>query len=360
MLASRRRNRSADGKGLRSVHRIAQFDVSRRIRGAKSKHAVQALFGLACAVAMFGVRTVVDIFIPHIGPFAMVYPTVLIATLFGHLLAGLVAWTLAFGWAWFMVLPPAWSFAFKDPADLGRVIINAASGLIVLVLAEAFRRAVRQAHDQLATDAERRLHLIADLEHRTKNNFALVAGMLDIQRRRHQEPAVQAALADASRRVKTFADAYSTLALAQGEGSAVAMKPYLEEIVDRLAAASFSASVTVVRRIEPYTLPREEAVAIGLYLNEALANCAKYAFADLDQGVVEVDFEGPPDGWRLIVSDNGCGVSLGPRSSVGGLGSQLMQAFAHQAGGRHDLQLSETGCQAQLTKTAVAPRSDEA
>lgn len=301
---------------------------------------------------MIGVRFVVDLIIPHAGPFALVYPTVLIAALFGHLLGGLVAWVVAFGWAWFFVLPRPWSFAFEDPADFERVIINAASGLIVLVLAEAFRRAVRQAHDQLATDAQRRLHLIADLEHRTKNNFALVAGMLDIPRRRHDEPAVQAALEDASRRVKTFANAYSTLALAQGEGSAVAMKPYLEEIVDRLASASFGENVRVTRQIAPCTLPREEAVAIGLYLNEALANCAKYAFADGDEGAVAVEFEGPASGWRMCVSDDGCGASTGAQPAVAGLGSQLMQAFAQQAGGQHELRLSEVGCEARLVKVA--------
>lgn len=331
------------------MHRIALFDVSRSVRGKFAQSAAQVAFGIGCALGMIGVRSAIDLFTPHTGPFALVYPTVLIATLFGHFLGGAIAWGVAFGWAWFIVLPYSWSFAFENPDDFSRVIINAASGLVVLVLAEAFRRAVRQAHDQLTADAERRLNLIADLEHRTKNNFALVAGMLDIQRRRHDEPAVQSALEDASRRVKTFAQAYSTLALAQGEGSAVAMKPYLEDIVDRLAAASFNDGVRVTRQISSCTLPREEAVAIGLYLNEALANCAKYAFADRAQGVVEVDFNCSPDGWQLGIKDDGCGVAEGAAPPAIGLGSQLMQAFAQQAGGAHELHLSEHGCEVRLT-----------
>lgn len=299
---------------------------------------------------MILIRSGVDLIAPTSGPFAMTYPAVLIATLFGHAAGGLTAWCVAFLWAWYFVLPFPRSFEFEMDTDGARVLINALCGLVVIGLAEAFRRAVRLSTTQLAQDAERRLHLLAELEHRTKNNFALVASLLEIQRRRHTDPELVGALEDAGRRVMTFADAYSNLADEQAEGAEVEAKPYLERLAARLGSASFPNNVQLTYRIDPMVLPREVGVAIGLYLNEALANCAKYAFPDDRAGHVNVRFDSLPDGWRLSVEDDGIGDKPHHWPHSTGLGRQLMQAFAHQAGADHSLDIHEGGCSATLTK----------
>ncbi len=280
----------------------------------------------------------------------MMYPTVLIATLFGHAAGGLAAWLLAFLWAWYFVLPFPHSFAFQLDTDPARVVINALCGLIIIAFAEAFRLAVRHFMNQLAQDAERRLRLLSELEHRTKNNFALVASLLEIQRRRHADPVVATALEDAGRRVMTFADAYSNLADEQAEGAEVEIKPYLERLAERLGSASFSNNVQFIHHIDPMVLPRETGVAIGLYLNEALANCAKYAFPEDRAGRIMVRFESLKNGWQLSVEDDGIGDAPHESPHSTGLGRQLMQAFAHQAGAQHALDIGPGGCVATLAK----------
>ncbi len=316
------------------MHRLASFDVSRQFVSRKGKLAAQLTFGFLCAAAMVGLRSLFDLWAPVSGPFALTYPTVLLATLYGHWRAGIVALATTFLWAWYFVLPGVKSFLFVDPTDPPRVVLNFCAALIVLFFAEAFRRAAHATMDQIREDAERRLTLLADLEHRTKNNFALVASMLEIQKRRIPQVELHGPLDDAVGRVRTFADAYSALAMEQDKEQDVAMKPYLDLMLQRLEGAALPPNVRMFREIDEAMLPREIAVAIGLYLNEAISNAAKYAFPTSRAGTIAVYFHVRDGKWRLTVEDDGVGEEA-ISHSPGGLGSKLLHAFAQQAGATH-------------------------
>lgn len=316
------------------MHRLANFDVSRQFLTRKGKLVAQLTFGAMCGGAMIGLRSLIDIWAPTSGPFALIYPTVLLATLYGHWRAGLVALATTFLWAWYYVLPASRSLVFSDPTDPARVALNAVCALVVLTFAEAFRRAAHSTVEQIRESADRRLTLLADLEHRTKNNFALVASMLEIQKRRIPHRELHGPLDDAVGRVRTFADAYSALAMEQADTADVAMKPYLEQLLSRIEAAAVPPNVRLFRELEPLMLPRESAVAIGLYLNEGVVNACKYAFPEGRSGTIAVFFHVRDGAWRLTIEDDGVGNEATSTNS-GGLGSNLLKAFAQQAGATH-------------------------
>lgn len=316
------------------MQRLANFDISENITSPGAKLAAQIGFGFACALLMIAIRSGLDMVAPTSGPFALVYPTVLIATLYGHWQAGLTAHVTSFLWAWYFVLAPVNSFEFEVASDPARVVINVAATAIIGIFAEVFRRAVTSATSARDEEIERRGMLLAELDHRTKNNFALVVSLLELQRRRAETPETDEALGDALNRVHTFAKAYTNLSDIQGEGSMVEMSGYLREVVRAADAAMFSDEVTVSISADECTLPRQTAVAIGLFVNEALTNSAKYAFPDGRAGKVAVRFSCDHDQttWQLSVSDDGVGVqqAQGKRPDSG-LGSNLMNAFARQA-----------------------------
>ena len=316
------------------MQRLANFDVSRQFVGKWSKVAAQTTFGIICAASMVGLRTLYDIWAPTSGPFAMIYPTVLLATLYGHWRAGVAAFCVSFAWAWYFVLPAPQSFLFTETTDPARVLLNGVCAIIVIIFAEAFRRAAHSTMDTIREEADRRLTLLADLEHRTKNNFALVASMLEIQKRRIPHAELHGPLDDAVGRVRTFADAYSGLAMEQGKEKDVAIGPYLDMMLTRLERAALPQNVRLFREIDDIKLSRETAVAIGLYLNEAVSNAAKYAFPDNRAGTLAVYFHCRDGKWRLTIEDDGVGEEA-LSQTPGGLGSKLLSAFAQQAGATH-------------------------
>lgn len=170
------------------VMRLTRLDVPELAKPLPSVVS-QVAFGILCSAAAIVLRMVTDIWLPGAGPFALTIPLVLIATLFGHWVAGVVCQTIVAIHAWYYVLPIQGSFDFDDPTDGPRVIVNLAAGYFVVALAELFRRAVRQAL------AEREA-LLLELEHRVKNSFMSVASVLRIWKsfagrwRRHRPPAI--------------------------------------------------------------------------------------------------------------------------------------------------------------------------
>lgn len=335
------------------MQRLAQFDVTSQFASRKGRLAAQILFAILCSAAMIGLRSAFDIWAPTSGPFALIYPTLLLVTLYGHWQAGLAAFALTFSWAWYFVLPKLDSFTFTDPTDPPRVALNALCCLIVIVFAEAFRRAARVTVDEIRRSADRRLILLADLEHRTKNNFALVASLLEIQKRNLKDPAVQVHLDDAAGRVRTFAEAYANLALEQAGEMMVDAKIYLDTLLDRLEGAALPQNVRMFREIDSHRMPREIAAALGLYVNEAISNSTKYAFPDGRDGTIGVYFHANSEGWRLTVEDDGLGLdSVGQNEN--GLGSRLMSAFADQAGAQHSAGPAMTGFRNELVCAEIS------
>ena len=336
------------------MQRLAQFDITRQFLSRPARLAAQLVFGLVCAGAMIGLRASFDLFAPTSGPFALIYPTVLLATLYGHWRAGITTLLVTFAWAWYFVLPAPASFTFADPTDPARVLLNGICCLIVIFFAEVFRKAARSTMDQIQKAADRRLALLAELEHRTKINFALVASMLEIQKRRTGNEALHRPLDDAVGRVRTFADAYSNLDIEQAEDRDVSMRSYLDIMLDRLEKAAFPEHVSLYREIEDVELQRETAVAIGLYLNEAISNCLKYAFPGDRKGTIGVYFHAVDGKWRLSVEDDG----VGPEALTdvtGGLGTSLMIAFARQAEAEHHAAPLAAGFRTTLSNEITEP-----
>lgn len=314
----------------------------------------QLAVGALCAAAMILLRTIVSMWAPTSGPFAMIFPAIMIATLYGRWQAGLTAFLITFFYAWYAVLPFENSFTFQNPGEGPRVLINAVSGLVIMLFAEIFRHAVETATEERNEEIARRQVAMLELGHRTKNNFALVASLLEIQKRRETEPQVQSTLDTAIGRVQSFAEAYAHFQEdEQGGILEVAMRPYLDRLLDMLAPALFDGRVRIVRDIAPITLPKEKAVALGLVLNEALTNAAKYAFPGARAGVIKVRLSDDPQQWEMEVDDDGVGREIEEAPRGTGLGASLMEAFAKQADAEIRIESLEKGTRLRL-RSALA------
>lgn len=337
------------------MYRLAGFDVGRRFADPRFRVGAQCLFGLGCMLAMVGFRSVFDVWGANAGPFALVYPTVTIATLYGTWRAGIVAYVSSFLWAWYFVLPTVYGFDFVVPTDPARVTINALAVAVVLMFAEAFRRAVAKALEQRDEEIARSELLRQELEHRTKNNFALAASLLEMQKRQEPNSEVAKGLDQAIARIHSFSSAYTNLAHSQGEGAVVSMQEYLVDVVDRVTRGAFLENVQVKldNDSKNFHMPREVAVAIGLFTNEALTNCAKYAFPDGRKGNVSISFTGDATDWSLAIRDDGVGTAARASENSSGMGERLLAAFAQQARAEYRIDVDESGRSLHLASQSV-------
>ena len=317
------------------VPRLGELDLPNRLAPAVPRGVTQFGFGVLCSTSAILVRSVLDGVAAGGGaPFALCFPAMMLATLFARWQAGVVTATLGIAYAYHYSVPPGGSVQAANaatPLTLAFIVVTA---ILTVALAELFRRSVRRATAERDRQIAERDLLLQEIDHRMKNNFAIVASILDIQRRRLTGDAAEA-LGTALHRVESIARAHRHLYRGTGQGDAVQMRAYLGDLCAALAdALLLRGGVTLACSVDEAEVPRDRAVSIGLIVNELVTNAAKHAFTGRAGGTITVCFRKRPGGWTLIVSDDGVGMrDAAPAGPGHGLGSRLIPAFARQANG---------------------------
>lgn len=182
--------------------------------------------------------------------------------------------------------------------------------------------------------------LLREIHHRVKNNLQIVSSLLNI----HGGPSDRNALEDIKTRVRALALVHRYLY----EGDDVRMvdlKSFLTELCNTLARSLMERNRRVRLDIDLPELAvlSDRAVPIALFVTEVMTNSVKHAFPAGRAGRISVrlSLEGETD-CVLEVADDGIGAADAPNGEAGGLGRQLMEAFAHQLGGELSV-TSDTG-----------------
>ncbi|MBN8808143.1 MAG: sensor histidine kinase [Sphingomonas sp.] len=315
--------------------RLGELDLPDRLAPTVPRWVTQLALALLCSAGVEISRSVVNMLAPGSAIFALVFPAIMMATLLARWQSGLLTALISILYTFFTVYLPA-------PAARGAinprfaVFAVAVAAILTVILAETFRRAARRAMAERDREIAARDLMLSEFEHRVKNNFAIVGGMLDIQRRRAGDTPAGEALASAMRRVDSIARAHRHL-YRHGPSSEVDVRDYLVDLCAALAEALLlRGGVTLTCDADPAQIPRDDAVSIGLIVNELVTNAAKHAFVGRERGTIAVSWKRRgDDGWRLTVADDGVGIPPEPRpaSPDGGLGQRLIDGFARQAKG---------------------------
>ncbi|MBS0478823.1 MAG: sensor histidine kinase [Proteobacteria bacterium] len=327
--------------------RLGELDLPDRLAPTVPRWATQLGVALLCAAGIEITRGLVNVAAPGSAVFALVFPAIMLATLIARWQAGIMTATISIAYTFFLVyLPGAAVRTTLNPRFA--VFAVGVAALLTIVLAETFRRAVHRATAERDRQIAERDLMLAEFEHRVKNNFAIVASMLDIQRRRAGDTPAGEALGAALMRVDSIARAHRHL-YRDGRGSEVNVKEYLEDLCATLSdALLLRGGVTLECDADAAPIQRDHAVSIGLVVNELVTNAAKHAFGGRERGRIAVSWKRRAEGgWRLTVADDGAGMPSGPKPARkdGGLGQRLIEAFAHQAGGTLTTDSDRTGTQ---------------
>lgn len=181
--------------------------------------------------------------------------------------------------------------------------------------------------------AERRqADLLRELNHRVKNNLAVVSAMLDLQGRA-ASPEVREHLGRAVDRVQSIALLHELLYRQDGADH-VDLAAYLSQLGANLDRSILSPMhVRLAISCEPLQCPVRVAVNLGLILNELVTNAAKYAYGP-DGGLVEVSAAMADERLRLVVADHGPGLPQGALAAARGLGLRLVRSLTESLGGQ--------------------------
>lgn len=190
---------------------------------------------------------------------------------------------------------------------------------------------------QLIAERERvRIALAHEVHHRVKNNLQIITSLLNMQAARIANPAAREALGQTRARIGALALIHRILYEQDDLGSEGSLD--IARLIRELCAQfrvwnrdrtgiAFSCDAS------PADVPLDSALPLALFAVEAVTNAYAYAFPDGRAGtlILRYSLSGEGDA-ALSVCDNGVGYDSA--SATNAMGHQLMNAFAHQLGGR--------------------------
>ena len=172
--------------------------------------------------------------------------------------------------------------------------------------------------------------LLAELQHRIKNNLQVITSFVHTQSRRTKSDEAKAELAAIGNRIETLRLVHDKL-YAAGEIDRVDLAPYLSELSGALLTFHGEAARNIRLKIDlarVYVTP-ETAVPLGLIVNEFVTNSMKYAFEG-GRGLVGVELTTDAEGAAtMTLWDDGKGFDEKP---TGGTGMRLVNGLLGQLG----------------------------
>ncbi len=208
------------------------------------------------------------------------------------------------------------------------------------------QRALKVLANQVMRQIELRQALAAaevmrkEVDHRVKNSLQSLEALIRIQVRAETSDKAREALEAVQGRLSMVSRLHEALYL-NDAGAFVGVRPFLAKVVHS-ASAQMPKGVEVVCTLDDLDLESRAASSVGMIVNEAMTNAAKYAFEGRARGMFRVTGTLEGDRYTLECIDDGAGSGgAGPGGTR--LGMRIMQAAAQQLGGKLEVEDTPEG-----------------
>lgn len=201
----------------------------------------------------------------------------------------------------------------------------------------------KYAQDQLRAALQEKNALVQEVHHRVKNNLQVISSLLSLQADRLESPQMLAVLEDTQSRVAAIAAIHEQL-YASKDLSGIEFGPYLRTLVRGLFGFHTVNRERIALQVDAadVVLNVEQAIPLGLIVNELVINALKHAFPQNRSGRIAVSMTYTPasalgqdpvpeDIVRVRVEDDGVGLAPDIHiSQVQSMGFNLVDLLVQQ------------------------------
>ena len=166
---------------------------------------------------------------------------------------------------------------------------------------------LKQTEAKLRTAVLENRDLLAELQHRAKNSFAMISALISQALSATGAVETHDILGALDARVRAFSELYSLLSSSGTVGS-VRLDEYCPRVVATFVARS--GDIACQAEIDPVVVPTQMAIPIGLLLTEMVTNSVKHAFPDSRRGIITIRLKASNGKASLEVSDDGIGMPV--------------------------------------------------
>jgi len=211
--------------------------------------------------------------------------------------------------------------------DLLQIEAYVVLAVIAVLMLEQVRQALilfADTNAELKAESSQKSLQLREVAHRMANNFASLDALIRQRGMASQDPKIQLAFEQASNLVHIVARVNSRLN-SQTNDTEVDSGIFISGLCEDLQACAQD-NVSVECDAEGHDLPLATILPLSLIINELVTNAFKYAFPDKRAGQVTVTFLRARGYYRLVVEDDGVGMSNDIQGS--GLGLHLLNGLS--------------------------------
>jgi two-component system, sensor histidine kinase PdtaS len=240
----------------------------------------------------------------------------------------------------------------KNRLDREQLVSNftiAGIALLVIIMALLYRqyrlkqqsnKVILQKNEQLQHFLTEKEWLVKEIHHRVKNNFHIVASLLEIQSSYLKNKEALSAIKESQHRIHSMSIIHQKLYQSETL-STIHMPDYIYELVEYLKESyAIRDNIAFSLEVETIELDHASAITLGLILNEAITNAIKYAFAKTGNGKIAISLSFISNSQLLLtISDNGRGLPDNFDAKIGAsMGMELLQGLTDDLGGSFSIE----------------------
>ena len=245
-------------------------------------------FAVICVAIAALIRHLLGLIDPAIIVFVPYFPAMLIATLIGGLPSGLITLVLATLSAWWSFIPPTHAFLPITQGQVTSLLIEFATGLIIILAAESHRRLLRRHYEKEHFDDL----IISELRHRLRNKQATIQAVLrrelrDDESLRRKIEGRLAAIARVDELSLKTRGGVDISGIVKGELEPYGMSPRVKMSGDSVV------------------LPTTLALSLTLVIHELATNAAKHGALSTPHASIDVAWRLDDDHVRMTWTESG-------------------------------------------------------
>lgn len=186
----------------------------------------------------------------------------------------------------------------------------------------------KQYREELENLVEQKDLLLAEINHRVKNNISVIISLINLQKKKVRDEYHSDLLDEINNKVFSMAAVQEQLHLSEHLDK-IDMEEYLHQLVNNLNYSFGSDKDVVVKwDLNPVFVDITKAIPLGLIANEIITNSFKYAFKQLKSGsILHISCEQIGPRVVLKIKDNGPGISVTTKE---GMGMEIIESLCSQ------------------------------
>lgn len=205
-----------------------------------------------------------------------------------------------------------------------------------LLQKERLEKIIRDRTAEIIKKRDENEILLKEVHHRVKNNLQIINSLINIQSDYVSDPKATELFREIRNRIRTISLVHEKLYKSEDYGR-INVKEYINMLVENLIDTySYNKKIDLKLDLEVQHFNLNTIIPLGLLLNEIISNSFKYAFNDMNEGVIEIELHKSniKEEYTIIIGDNGKGFSNEVfDSETTTLGLELIKILASQLNG---------------------------